>query len=480
MMNIAALLLSVLCLQDTKTIVRAEKGDYQEAVKKLREAEALVESDPQTAVDRLTDIIGNPKLRVMECIYKIELRPGDHEFHPFLPYKARGQARVNLAKKATPENAMKLLQGAVDDFEESVKRNVTPSGEPLKNAQAALAKLKADVVKQPDLVNPVARFREKWEPLMRANRFKAAKAVLTDKESAEGLTDEQKKGFLTSTEQGCRELLTRWVSDFRPQFVSAISQGLEQKTPDEFDLLFALPAPDELILSHPVLDWARQHQPAFRDVQTQKQPPHSLAAAAVAAAPLDEQLNSPYFRAVEQVVFTSLKNAITVEVDKSRDATKTDRDKARALADALLSQWKAFAGKLDAKFAERHRLADREKQLVKLFDGFPAELADLAKIDPAVEAAFSAEAPDADLGKIEESLSNLESRGNLTRESRQQIYTLRVTVGALRGLFNGKSEDAVAADLSAVGLKLKEAGGPAGDVKKYGPRVEKVFAALLR
>lgn len=482
MINVIALLLASLCLQDTKTIVRQEKAEYQASVVKYRDAEAMVESDPQAAVERLTEIIGNTKLRVLECVLKIEVRPGDFETHVFLPYQARAHARVNLAKKATPENAQRLLQLAVDDFQESVKRNVSTSAEPLKNAQAVLAKLKADVTKPPDTVktDPVQKFREKWDPLMRNNRFKAAKAVL-EKDSG-GLTEEQKKGFLSSTEQGCREVLTRWVADFRPQFVTAMSLGLDQKTPEEFDLLFSLPAPDELILSHPALDWARQHQAAFRDVQSQKAPAHSLAAAAVASAPLEERVENPYFKAIENAVFASLRNAISAEVDNARDATKADRDKARTKADGLLGQWKAFNAKLDPKFVERHRhfLADHERQLVKLFDGFPAELADLDKIDPALDAAFGAETPDADFGKIEESLSSLETRSNLTRESRQRLYTSRVLVGALRGLFGGKTEEAVAVDLAALGQKLREAGGPAGEVKKFGPRVEKVFALLLR
>lgn len=482
MMNSIAICLAALCMQDTKTIVRQEKGEYNAAVQKYREAEGLVQNDPRAAVEQLTVIIGNGKLRFMECILKIEQRPGDYTEHSFFPYQARGLALVNLSKKATPENAQRHLTAAVADFQVSVQRNVPASAEPLKDAQAVLAKLKADVTKPPDTVkaDPVQKFREKWDPLMRNNRFKAAKAIL-DKAS-DGLTDDQKKGFLQSTEQGCREVLTRWVADFRPQFVNAMSLGLDQKTPEEFDLLFSMPSPDELILSHPALDWARQHQAAFRDVQSQKAPAHILIAAAVASAPIEERFENPYFKAVEHAVFASLRSAISAEVDDARDATKADRDKARAKADGLLAQWKAFAAKLDPKFVDRHKtfLGDHERQLVKLFEGFPAELADLDKIGPAVDAAFGAESPDADLAKIEESLSSLESRGNLTLESRQRLYTSRVTVAALRGLFNGKTEEAVAADLSSFGQKLREAGGPAGDLKKFGPRVEKVFAVLLR
>jgi len=477
MINLVAVLLA-LCLQDTKTIVRQEKTEYNAAAAKYKDAESQIESDPQAAIERLTEIITNPKLRVFECILKIEQRPGDYTEQPFLPYQARGQARINLAKKATPENAQKLLAGAIEDFNESVKRNVASSGDGLKNAQAALAKLKADATKTPEpaKADPVAKFREKWFPLMEAKRYKAARTLL--EKDSEGLTDEDKKNYLSNAEQACRAQLTNWVSDFRPRFTSAVSVGLDQKTTEEFDLMFTLPAPDELIVSHPAVDWARRFEPAFRNVQSQKAKPESLIAAAVAAVPLEERLENPWFKALEQAIFQSLKGAIAAEVSNARDASKADREKARRTADVLLAQWKGFAGKLDSKFADRHKfLADHEGQLTRLFEGFPADLVELDKVDQSVEGAFVAESPDAELAKVEEAIAALESKGNLTVESRQRLYTTHVTVVALRGLFSGKTEDAVAADLSAYRAKLREVGGP-GDVKKFGPRVEKVFAGL--
>lgn len=477
MMTLIAVLLSV-SLQDTKTVVRQEKTEYNATVAKFKDAEALVESDPQAAIERLTEILSNAKLRFFECVLKIEQRPGDYTEHSFLPYQARGQARVNLSKKATPEAAQKLLADAVADFTESVKRNVASSADPLKSAQTTLAKLKADATKLPDPVksDPVAKFREKWIPLMEAKRYKAARTLI--EKDSEGLTDEDRKNYLQNAEQACRAQLTNWVSDFRPRFLGAVGLGLDQKTTEEFDLLFTLPASEELIVSHPAVDWVRQFEPTFRNVQAQKAPAYSLAAAAAAAAPLEDRFENPWFKAIEQSVFQSLKNGISGEVGNARDASKADREKARKNADALLAEWKKFTGKLEAKFVERHRfVADHEGQLTKLFDGFPADLADLDKVDQSVEGAFVADAPDAELAKVEESIAQLESKGNLTVETRQRLYTARVTVAALRGLFNGKTEDAVAADLSGYKAKLRDVGGP-GDVKKFGPRVERVFAAL--
>jgi len=474
-----AVVLSALAPQETRIAARSEKSEYNTAIAKYREAEAQVDTDPLGAIDKLTEIISNAKIRMIECILKIEQRPAEYtDPYPFLPYQLRGTARVNQSKKVGGEAAQRLMSGAIEDYTESVKRNVGPSAELLKAAQARLAKLKEDAGNPlpPVKADPVVKFREKWDPLLRDGRYKTARAVL-EKEGQE-LTDDQRKAFIASAEQQCRDSLVKEVADFRPRFIRALNDGLDTKTPDEFDLTFSLPAPAELIVSNPAIDWAREYLPAFRDVQSQKAPAHSLAAAAVASAPLEERFENPWFKAVEGSVFLSLRTATSAEVDRARDAGKGDRDKARALAEGYLNIWKGMTSKLDPKFIERHRfLSDHERQLSRFLEAFPTELADLEKIDPAVDAAFAAESPDAELSKVEETLVGLESRSNLSRESRQRLYTARVTVVALRGLLSGKSEEAVAADLSAYRQKLRDAGGP-GDVKKYGPRVEKVFAAL--
>ena len=118
MTNLLAITLALVFAQETKTVVRQEKGEYNVVVQKYRDAEAIVQSDPAAAVERLSEILGNSKIRFFECILKIEQRPGDYTEHPFFPYQQRGLARVNLANKATPENAQKHLAAAVADLEE--------------------------------------------------------------------------------------------------------------------------------------------------------------------------------------------------------------------------------------------------------------------------------------------------------------------------------------------------------------------------
>src|SRR5689334_7581521 len=226
--------LALLAPQDARTATRQEKTEYNAAVAKCREGEAMIDSDPQGAVERLTEVIGNSKIRLVECLLRIEQRPAEYsDPYAFLPYQYRARARMNLAKKASPENAQKLVAGAIEEFQEWEKRNVVPSAEMRKAAEGVLAKLKSDVTRPPDTAkaDPVAKFKEKWEPLMLAKRFKAAKAVI--EKDSEGLSEELKKGFLESTEQKCRSGLISWVSEFRPRFLSAVSAGLDQKTADE-------------------------------------------------------------------------------------------------------------------------------------------------------------------------------------------------------------------------------------------------------
>ncbi|HEV3028006.1 MAG TPA: hypothetical protein VG457_10565, partial [Planctomycetota bacterium] len=239
---LATVLCSALAPQDTRTVLRTEKSEYNAALAKYKEAEGMIESDPPGAIERLGEILSNSKLRILECMIKIEQRPAEYsDPYPFLPYQSRGTARVNQSKKLTGDAARKMLAAAIEDYNESVKRNVGSSGDLLKAAQARLAKLNADATSPlvPVKVDPVVKFREKWDPTLRDGRFKSARALI-DKEGQE-LTDEQRKGFVAAAEQQCRDYLIKEIADFRPRFINALSLGLETKTPAEFELTFALP-----------------------------------------------------------------------------------------------------------------------------------------------------------------------------------------------------------------------------------------------
>jgi hypothetical protein len=465
----------LLLAQNDQTIFRTEKDDYTTSIQKCKDAEELLESDPQGAIARLDDILSNPKLRKIECRVRIENRSSEYSaWYLFLPCQYRGRARMNLAKKSDNETAQKLVTGAVQDFQTSAGKNVATSEKFLKTAQAELDKLKATAAVTP--VDPLLKFRAAWDPLLQDNRFKSARTLINS--DGKALTDEQQKNFAQTVEKRCQDFLVAGVASLRPKFIGALRNGVGTLTPEEFDLAFALPSSEELLVSHPVIDWLRNHLPTLRDLQAGKVPGHALATAAVEAVPLEERLVNPWFQAVENVVFDSLRAAISAEVETSRNAPQADREKSRSRVQALLAQWKMLLGKLDAKFVERHHfVTDHEDQLLKLPDGFPGEIAELERSEKELDALFGADAHEAELVRIERELEAHESRTNVTRESRGRLATARIVVATLRGLLAGKSEEALVGELGGWRQKLRDAGG-AVEPAKYGPRVAKVFEGL--
>jgi hypothetical protein len=478
---LAAVLL--LLAQENATVTRTEKAPYVEAITKCREAESLLETDPQTSIDRLTEVIANPRVAAkIERRIRIEERPSEYTpYYNFTPYLYRAQARLALARKLEKTNAVaaqRALAEAEEDLKASVERKVERSAELLETARTEQARLKAAAFKPsgtPAAADPLVKFRESWEPLIFDERFKsAAKLAQEDKT----LQPEQRKGFLESGEQKCREVLLRQVSAFRPRFVSGFSQGLDRLTQAEFEVMFSLPAPDEMVVSHPVLDWARAQAATFREAQAGTAQPSALLDAAAAAADLEASVVNPWFRSVEQAAFERLQSAASAEVARSRDAGRTERETARRKVDDILAQYKAFVAKIDPKVRERYRvLVDHATELENLTQGFPADLAELDALDAQIDGVFASASPEAELGRLERTLQDLESRPNVTRESRQRLYTGQAVAAALRGLLAGRAEETVASQLLALKAKLKEVGGPL-EVKQYGPRVERVLASL--
>jgi hypothetical protein len=475
-------LLAILCLvvpQDTKTATRQEKTEYNAAVAKCKDGESMIDSDPQAAIERFSELIGNSKLRAIECMLRIEQRPAEYsEPYAFLPYQYRARARMNLAKKASPENAQKLIAGAIEDFQESEKRNVAPSAEMRKAAEGVLARLKADVTKPPDTVkaDPVAKFKEKWDPLMVAKRFKSAKAVI-DKDS-EGLTEEQKKGFLESTEQKCRSGLISWVSEFRPRFLSAVSAGLDQKTADEFDELFALPAA------------RRADRLQSLDRLAPQIPPDLPRGAVAEIAPARAHRGGGRLRPAggrrQQPLVPGPRGRHLPEPEgrhRGRGPEGPERRQGRSRQGRASRPTRSrpsgrasrASSTRSSSSATSSSRTTRASSAAFSTDSRPT-WQDLEKIN--LDSAFSAESPDAELSKIEAVLSNFESKGQPdARIAAAPLHPLGHRGGPPRAL---RRQDGGRGRGRPVGVPPEAAGrGRAGgDVKKYGPRVEKVFAAL--
>lgn len=479
-MLLAQGLLALLCAQEDQTVFRTEKTEYLAAEKDCRAAEAMLATDPRSAIALLDGIVTNAKLKKIECRLRIENRPAEYtERYLFLPYQYRARARMALAAKSDPEAAQKLLDGAVADLEESVRRKVASSEELLKSAKVELAKVKAAAA-DPSPANPVkesplVKVRASIAPLLQTSKFKSAKATI----AAEGkeLSPEERKALEDDVDRRCLALLSDELFQFRRRFLRLEEpRDLVGISDSSLDLLFSLPAPAELSTSLPALDWARASLPAFKDVQSGKAGLEALLPVAAAAAKIENGADDSFFVVVEKIAYAGLSAQLQQIVSKAQDQPKAERDVAKKQADAIAATWKAFADGLDAGFRSSHRsVADHGAQLTSALAGFPAELPELAKVD--VDAVFAAPSPDAELKRLESELRSLASRSAITIESRRSLYTSLVAVGALRALLEGKDEDGAASSLRPLAVSLTAAGGPL-DAKRWGPRVEQVFAKL--
>lgn len=479
---LAALLL--LCQQD-RTALRTEKADYFPAVQKCKDGEALIDSDPKTAVEKFDEVVNNPRIKWIECRLRIEERPSEYTaYYAFLPFQYRGRAKIALAKKSDPEIAQKLLSDAVSDLQRSVKEGIRSSDEFLKTAktdlEAVQAKIKAAAA-TPKGTDPtpepaIVKFRPAFQRHLDDLKFKTARDFVES--DGKALTDAEKKRFRDDAESACRATLDEQALKLRRRLTSDIRslQDLHSLTARELETVFAVPRLDELISTHPAIAWARTSLPAFEAVRSRKSPPESLLPAAADAALVEPDGENQWFATAEVVAFQGMRDALRGCVERSRDALLPVRQKERAAADDLVRKWADFAAKLDPKFRDAHPgVAAHGSELSGLLPGFPVDLAQVDATD--LDACFAAASPEQSLAGIEQSLKSLESGKTVTRESRRKLYHLLFTAAALRALIEGKTEDQAAAEAAAYGQELLKAGGPI-ETKKYGPRMEGVFSKL--
>ncbi len=165
--------------------------------------------------------------------------------------------------------------------------------------------------------------------------------------------------------------------------------------------------------------------------------------AASATLPADDDGENRWFDAMETLIYGSMGAAIKAEVEKAQDAPKTEREESRMRAESLHNQWTGLVEGLEVGSKNRKRVGDHDILLGKLREGFPKDLPELSSID--LSACMAAPNPESDLLKVERTLKGLDSRGGITRESRQRLYTLLITAVSLRTFLQGKEEaDAVA------------------------------------
>lgn len=145
-------LVLTLAAQEAYTASRLEKTEYVTALAVYRKSEELLASDPRAAIAELDGVLANPRLNAktnkgIECILAIVERPGETSVPAlFVPYQLRGRARLTLSEKlksSEPEEAEKMMAGAVEDFRESLRRGVASSEAYLRNAEGQYQRMKA-------------------------------------------------------------------------------------------------------------------------------------------------------------------------------------------------------------------------------------------------------------------------------------------------------------------------------------------------
>jgi len=322
-------------------------------------------------------------------------------------------------------------------------------------------------------------FRPGWKNLIDVQKFKSALAYIDAKKDEIGETNQ--KLYVEETHRESKTWVDGRITKLRRHLQDCKSQkDVAALKSDDFAYYFSFPPPDELLSPGPAYAWARSSLIDFEDFRSRKPNGETLLRPAIGAAalPPDDDGENRLFDAVEQLAFAASKDSIRADVDLALNAPKADRESAVARAKSLLAKWADFVKALPADGKPRAQAAEHEAALGKPLAELPRDLPELDGID--VSTALAADQPEQELRKLERTLRGLESKAPLTREARQKLYTLLVTVVALRNFQAGREEPDAVAELKGVGEKLKSAGGPAGDTRQFGARVQGVFDAVLR
>ncbi len=198
-----------------------------------------------------------------------------------------------------------------------------------------------------------------------------------------------------------------------------------------------------------------------------------------------------FFKTLESLVRDVSDRRLRTLVKNARTASTEELKKIRAEANAVVAKLDELDGKLPQGEAgkawrDANSFWGRDVTDLKAYlNDFPVTSKDL---DDAAKALTDWEAPDGVYGKapqaalerIERDLQNVDRNvRNLSRDERRRLFTLLVVARAMRLFLDGKKVDDVVMQIGDLADELKKIGGPLADeVSKYGPKVEKVFAAM--
>ncbi|HZN61819.1 MAG TPA: hypothetical protein VFC90_05385, partial [Planctomycetota bacterium] len=214
-MHAALLLLLVLApAQDTNFVPRTQKEIYLNAVKELNRAADLISDDAGVAIEKITSLLANSKIKHNECRLRIELASQEFQLENYFPYQVRGRARMAQGKKIvdrSPQGAVELFKAAFEDFKTSAAKKVPGNEELMKQAETARKDAEGRIPGD----DPVEEFRrKKYNQLIRENKFPAAVAAVTG-EDGKALNDEQKQALIAAAEGDCRSFVAERIFKIR-------------------------------------------------------------------------------------------------------------------------------------------------------------------------------------------------------------------------------------------------------------------------
>jgi hypothetical protein len=468
-----ALLLFV-ASQSTETVPKAHKEPYLKALSSCRQAIGILESEPEHALELLDKVLSNPKIRKRECLLRIELAPGTYSSRKeFFPYQVRGRVYMRLAEKGNPE---RNLESAIRDLKESVSRGIGASREILQKAEARLEELRKEP--PPETGNEEA-FRKEWQALIESGRFAAAERHIES--GSEILPDEERVDLISETRRRCRDFQEAATE----RFLVSLSRvrrpkDLTDLKPEEFDLLYALPDPGELVETTPSYGWCSALKPTLRKLGDGEEKLDVLLKHAIDSISLADEGENRWFLAVESLAFEIVRNGIERRATKAKDARAEDREILLLGAQTLGQQWRTFARRVRSAGRDRKgfpgTVPDRDvKALIGLF---PRDAEGLSELVEALDACFDAKDPERAFLEIERSLTkHAEAWDRLTLESRRKIVTVMVIAASLRGSLEGKTAEAIAASLQGWKERAREV-GILPEADRYGPKVAGVLSLL--
>ncbi|HEV3028509.1 MAG TPA: hypothetical protein VG457_13105, partial [Planctomycetota bacterium] len=185
-----------------------------------------------------------------------------------------------------------------------------------------------------------------------------------------------------------------------------------------------------------------------------------------------------WFRISGQIAFRYLEEVLMSMALQAKDAPSEQRHRFHEEAERARGKWTEMLAKYPKEFLSRNQVFEYAKRLSTLLEEFPVEVDELEKLS--LEACFQGtDSPDAALDHMISDLSKIrEEHGtHLPKESLRKLLTELVAATAARELLAGKKPEEVSKGLEELGRSLAQAGG-ALDPQSFGPKIEKIFAAL--